>query len=675
MAAFQGPPGWAGRSRQHYSSLLEKAFMKTPSSLKRRTRRAKSPAILLAALAGLLGTGAASHAQTATVSVSPASSRGTVPFQGFGLGSAVYDNNLNNASLPGLLQSAGITTLRYPGGGYADEYHWSTASSTNNSGYVAGGTDFGHFSQLLQKIGGAAVLTVNYYSNQNGTGLADPYEAAAWVAYANGAPGSSQAVAPGNPNGPWKTVGYWASLRAAAPLSQDDGKNFLRISHSSPLRDQYWEIGNEVFYSGEPYHAPNPTGSANITAYGNAVNNFAKVMKAIDPTIKIGVDLLNDPVDYTQAWNSPLLQICGPSIDFGIAHYYPPHGSDAQLLSEPLGQIPGPGGVAATLRAEYQRYCGANGPNVQTLITETGYTYGTINSPVVDALLSADDYATWLENGVTNIDYNQLTSVLYNDTSPQPSYYGIQMTHYLESPGDVMVTASTNQGLLHAHAARKANGHLAVMLVNTDPSTGYTATLNTSGFALAGSGVRRDYGSGNTVTTGTVSGSGSPSTYTVYVPAYTITVLDIPASTGGGTGGGPVANGTYHLQNRTDGNLLDTLGNTGSGTAVGQYPGSGSTNQQWKLTYSGGYYTIQSSADGLSLDTLGNTGNGTGVGQYSASGSANQQWSLTATDSGYYKIINRATGECLDTGGLTATGSAIQQWASSGSYNQQWSIK
>ena len=45
----------------------------------------------------------------------------------------------------------------------------------------------------------------------------------------------------------WQTVGYWASLRAAAPLAHDDGMNFLRISRAAPLGFKYWEIGNECY--------------------------------------------------------------------------------------------------------------------------------------------------------------------------------------------------------------------------------------------------------------------------------------------------------------------------------------------------------------------------------------------------------------------------------------------
>lgn len=42
-----------------------------------------------------------------------------------GMHTSVYDNHLGGQQLAEILRSAGITTLRYPGGGFSDNYHWS----------------------------------------------------------------------------------------------------------------------------------------------------------------------------------------------------------------------------------------------------------------------------------------------------------------------------------------------------------------------------------------------------------------------------------------------------------------------------------------------------------------------------------------------------------------------
>ena len=55
------------------------------------------------------------------------------------------------------------------------------------------------------------------------------------VAYANGKTSSKQELGKDSKGNDWKTVGYWASLRASSPLPTDDGFNHLRISHLDPI--------------------------------------------------------------------------------------------------------------------------------------------------------------------------------------------------------------------------------------------------------------------------------------------------------------------------------------------------------------------------------------------------------------------------------------------------------
>ena len=81
-----------------------------------------------------------------------------------GIHTSVYDNHLMDPSIPSLLRATAITTLRYPGGGYADNYHWSTYKSTRwqaeeppKYGYYAPNNDFGHFVSLIDKVGTAII--------------------------------------------------------------------------------------------------------------------------------------------------------------------------------------------------------------------------------------------------------------------------------------------------------------------------------------------------------------------------------------------------------------------------------------------------------------------------------------------------------------------------------------
>ena len=133
-----------------------------------------------------------------------------------------------------------------------------------------------------------------------------------------------------------------------------------------------------------------------------------------------------------------------------------------------------------------------------------------------------------------------------------------------------------------------------------------------------------------------------------------------------------VANGTYSLQNRASGKMLDNLGATTDGAGVGQWADGSSNNQKWTLSYANGYYTLTCVTGGKRLDSLGNYANGTTIGQWSVGGSTNQQWILIPTNSGYYKVVNRATDKCLDTSGATTDGAIMKLWANGNSNNQQW---
>ncbi|OLE55626.1 MAG: hypothetical protein AUG51_02290 [Acidobacteria bacterium 13_1_20CM_3_53_8] len=109
----------------------------------------------------------------------------TIPPSAFGMNTAVWDNNLLDARVPGLLRQAGITMLRFPGGSTADGYHWQNNSITLGRGYINPHNTFDAFMGVVHQIDARAFITVNYGSNIIGTDGGDPTEAAAWVQYAN----------------------------------------------------------------------------------------------------------------------------------------------------------------------------------------------------------------------------------------------------------------------------------------------------------------------------------------------------------------------------------------------------------------------------------------------------------------------------------------------------------
>ncbi len=504
---------------------------------------------------------------TASVTVDTTIALSTVGPFGFGLHASVYDNALHDPSVPGLLQSAGVGLLRWPGGGYSDNYHWSTHTLTPwfgnpaMAGYEGPGTDFGGFVSVMESAGVSAMITVNYGSNAAGNGPGEPNEAAAWVAYANGDETNTAIIGVDSTGQDWGTVGDWATLRASAPLPTDDGFNLLRIAHPSPLGIQYWEVGNEVFGNGyytgatapggdggtvsvgyeEDLHVPYD-GTARSTnallsgeSYGAGVVAYVAAMKAVDPTIRVGAVLNTPPADYRwgPTWDADVLEAAGAVIDFVIVHWYTSR-SAAALLRAPRTTLPT---MTSDLQSLIAMYCGAGAPNVQMAMTELGPNFTVPPAQgQAEGLFAADTYLSALENGFVNVDWLELHNgtVLAADTEAKgPAFYGIQIAHTLASPGDRLVRASSDQGVLVAHAALRADGTLGVMVINTQPTTSTDVTVTVQGATLGGAAARYDY----TPTNGTASGSitgpttvGGANQFTVALPAYTASVFVLSRS-------------------------------------------------------------------------------------------------------------------------------------------------
>jgi hypothetical protein len=441
----------------------------------------------------------------ATVTVSTAQPMAMMPLEGLGVASAVYFGLMTSPGAPGSVAAAGIKAVRYPGGSWADIFHWQTYTVCGNN--PAYGDDFnGFINNLVTPAGATAIITVNYGSNPTCNGGGDTNEAAAWVAYAN------------------KT-------------------NHLGI--------KYWEIGNEQYGNGyyntngweEDLHYPalpvaNRVGQGALspTAYGSNSFQFITAMKAQDPTIKCGVVFDTDP-NYS-SYNTAVLGQCGSVADFVIIHWYPSDlfASAAQVVS-----------TINNTRTQLTNILGAaRAGQIGIAVTETGAGNNT-GTPA--ALFAADNYLTWIENGTINVDYQELDNGFLGNSTINPGVadntllgpaYGAKMSRLLANVGDTMLTVTSAESLLHVHATARQDGKTGVMLINTDPLIPILATVNISGPNLASSGTRYQFGLTNfigariypnyPISTNTVSGLGN--SFTVSVPPYTmVDLLLSPANT------------------------------------------------------------------------------------------------------------------------------------------------
>jgi hypothetical protein len=435
-----------------------------------------------------------------TVTLNTTQTMATMPLEGLGVASAVYDNILTSAGTGNSIANAGIKIIRYPGGSYADCFHWQNYSGCDNI-YLASGNTFDNWiNNTVIPAGAKAIITVNYGSNTTCDGGTDPTEAASWVDYAN---------------------------------------------NTRKLGIKYWEIGNEVggngYYGGSGWeydlHYPYD-GNRNLqpalspAAYGSNSLVIINAMKAKDPTIKCGIGFDQGRQSYNAAALPPVSNV----LDFVIIHWYP-GGTDAQQLQSCL-QIPG--GVA-DCRSQIGQYIGSRSNQVGIAVTETGS--GVLGGG--SAEFAADTLLTWIENGAINVDYQELhsgflasgTPGIANNSLMGPAY-GAKMARQLAAVGDTMLKITSSTTAVHVHATSRQDGNTGVMLVNTDPVIPIAVTVNISGPALASTGIWYQFGQTNFIGANTypsypissnnVSGLGN--TFTVTVPAYTIVNLLIPAA-------------------------------------------------------------------------------------------------------------------------------------------------
>ncbi|HEX6354937.1 cellulose binding domain-containing protein [Actinophytocola sp.] len=421
-----------------------------------------------------------------------------------GVNHAIWDSQLGTPEVADLLKGAGVRAMRYPGGSYSDIYHWET--HTAPGGYVAPNTDFDQFMAGVRRAGAQPIVTANY-----GTGT--PEEAAAWVRYAN-------------------------------------------VEKRYGVR--YWEIGNENYGNGH-YGAAweaddHPDKSP--AQYATLVRDYALAMKAVDPSIKIGA-VLTSPGEWPDAitaggdagsWNQVVLSIAGSAVDFGIVHWYPAGESGPEVLPK-TDRI---ADQVRLVRAQARQYASKDLP---IAMTELNTSYGRNTQP--GALFAADAYATLMANGVFNIDWwnvhngmDRVTTIGgqtdFHDfgllssgncnadgtvcqpalNTPFAPYHGLAMVSRFARPGDQLVGASASDPLVKAHAARRTDGGLAVLLINEDPEAAKTVDLDYTGYSPAPAAQVLTYGNGDTAIT-----TSSGTARSVTLPPYSLTTLVLRPST------------------------------------------------------------------------------------------------------------------------------------------------
>jgi hypothetical protein len=457
----------------------------------------------------------------------------TVDARWFGVNAAIWDSFFDSAATRSAIAEMGLTTLRFPGGSASDEYHWYSNKSGNNTWEWA--TSFAKFARNATNLGAQVFITVNY-------GSGTPEEAAAWVRHSN---------------------------------------------VTNRFGFKYWEIGNENYGTWEADTNARPN---DAWTYAHRAKDYLAQMKAADPSIKVGVVIVDGEDSFANGytdhpatnprtgqqhngWTPVLLSTLkqlGVTPDFAVYHYYPQNGggeSDAFLLQTPRNWERD----VAGMRQMLSDYFGAGHTNIELVCTENNSVSsnpGKQTVSLVNALYLAESFGrmartemnalVWwdLRNG-TDTANNQDPSlygwrssggktygdygILNGATTRHPQFYAFKLLSEFARGGDTVVAADTGFELLSAHAVKRTNGALSLLVINLDASGTLTGRVGVAGFLPASNALVRSYGIPNDeaarlnqsaalqdLTTSSINSAGTNFIYAF--PPYSLTLITLTQS-------------------------------------------------------------------------------------------------------------------------------------------------
>ena len=284
---------------------------------------------------------------TTSVSVNQSSIGPAVTDQIMGMNMAVWFNPTTPQIVPAFA-TAGIKSMRWPGGSDSDVYHWQT-NSLCQGGYADPNATFSNMvNDLAIPAGLNVAITANYGTNAACTGPGDPAEAAAWVT---------------------------AALSSGANIT-------------------HWTVGNEVYGSWETdLH----TVKNDPTTYASAVaNGYYPQMKAANPNALVGV-VVNP--GNSPAWDPIVLSQA--KYDFVEYHYYaqaPGSESDTYLVQQAAQAF------ASALNSVKADLASAGKPNTPIYVGELGSVYsnpGKQTSSITQALFAGQVLGELMNAGIS----------------------------------------------------------------------------------------------------------------------------------------------------------------------------------------------------------------------------------------------------------------------------------
>ena len=351
-------------------------------------------------------------------------------------------------------QNANINFMRLPGGNWTSEYFWSGEVPYGvKEEYVDPKTDDWilknkDFMELADSLDAEPVICVNYSLARY---AADSIE-----------------------NPVQKAAGYAADWVRKVNKEMDMGVT-------------YWEVGNEDY---GPWQAGYCIDGDTITGdeYGRDFRIFVDSMKAVDPTIKVGAQVVNkdDGIKTYSGfnwWNKKVLPEVQDKADFLICHDYFTWAEDPNdvTVDEILSSVPKIGEDKQLIQNNVEKYTDKPADHFPVAMTEYNFRGGSKEISHVSGLFIAQALGEFIE-------YDYGMSMIWNmnngyddehggdhgiiaigepgveDYTPHASFFAY---HYYEQYfGDKLVKSSPKKENIRTYASTFSSGETGMVMVN-----------------------------------------------------------------------------------------------------------------------------------------------------------------------------------------------------------------
>ena len=424
--------------------------------------------------------------EASSVTVDLSSAGAAVSSHLLGMNMAAWVDPTLSAILPAL-QTAGITAIRWPGGSWANDYHWATNKLCSGGTPNTNASFENLISGLVTPGNFDVALAVNYSTNATCDGPGEPDEAAAWAAKA-----------------------------------LDIGAH---VSHIT--------VGNENYGNWEPDLHPKQWDAATYAAATATTKGYYQKIKAADPNVQVGVSVnAGDTSGNTTAgWDSIVL--ADAEYDFVEYHFYaqaPGQEKDTYLVQQAAQAL------TAKIETIKTELAAADKPkNTPIFIGEIGSVYdkpGVQSSSITQALYAGQvlgemmnegiSYATWWLGfgGCTDKNGGNFSSLLYglqdfggymvfSDGTPTsgcenattveagtllPTARAYQLFSNVAVDGEKVLTAKVAGDTtdVRAYAATHSGG-TALVLFNLNETLSKTAVVTLSGQSTTAGGTITTY--------------------------------------------------------------------------------------------------------------------------------------------------------------------------------------